>query len=256
MCSMRRSVYYGIFFLLGAVLASILVVTGIKFRKSLRRSRVENGGYKENPEYYRCEKLFAAYPEAEKKIVMLGDSLTALCDWNEMLSRCDVANRGISSDTSDGVLHRLEGVVGLQPEYCFLMIGINDLKSGISPEIVYENIVKIVNLLNEKGIRVVIQTCLPVSGRWKNHEALNLRVNGLNKLLEAFCDENGMPLLNLTPFFMQNNTLNESLTYDGIHLKGAGYQIWAEQLNSYLRMATKSTKNHKKREPLINADVH
>ncbi len=255
MCSMKRSVYYGIFFLFGAIVASILVVAGIKFRNSLRRSRVENGGYKENPEYYRCEKLFEAYPEAKKKIVMLGDSLTALCDWNEMLSRCDVANRGICSDTSDGVFHRLDDVIRLKPDDCFLMIGINDLKSGIPPERVYENIVKIVNLLNEKGIRVVVQTCLPVSSRWKNHEMLNLRVSGLNKLLEAFCDENGMPLLNLTPFFMQDNRLNESLTYDGIHLKGEGYQLWAEQLDSYFKNAHEKHEKSQKRKPLINADV-
>jgi len=245
-----------VIFLGGCLFAVVVIYVAREARNYLWKRMAAAGGYKGNPEYYRCEKLFAAYPESEKNVVMLGDSLTALCDWNEMLSRCDIANRGICSDTSEGVFHRLDDVIRLKSDDCFLMIGINDLKSGISPEIVYENIVKIVNLLNEKGIRVVLQTCLPVSGRWKNHEALNLGVNELNTLLEAFCDENGMPLLNLTPFFMQNNTLNESLTYDGIHLKGAGYQIWAEQLNSYLRMATKSTKNHKKREPLINADVH
>src|SRR5690348_11177372 len=74
--------------------------------------------------------LFSVYPERKINIVMLGDSLTYFVNWNELLGRMDVANRGLTYQTSSGILELADSVVSLKPKLCFIMIGINDLRQG------------------------------------------------------------------------------------------------------------------------------
>ena len=64
--------------------------------------------------------------------LFLGDSLTEYGNWRELFPGLDIKNRGIAGDTTDGVLHRLDGITALSPDKIFLMIGINDLLMGRS----------------------------------------------------------------------------------------------------------------------------
>jgi lysophospholipase L1-like esterase len=86
-------------------------------------------------------------------VVLLGDSITAGTDWNALLPSFDVANRGISSDTTDGVLGRIDKIVAMHPRCVALMIGINDLLS-VKPKSVQqisENYTAIVDRLSASG---------------------------------------------------------------------------------------------------------
>ncbi|WP_317110333.1 hypothetical protein [Chroococcidiopsis sp. SAG 2025] len=56
----------------------------------------------------------------------MGDSLTDECEWSELLENPHIKNRGISGDTTMGVLNRLEDIVSSQPAKIFIMIGINN----------------------------------------------------------------------------------------------------------------------------------
>lgn len=53
--------------------------------------------------YYQRVSLFEMLPVSPGDIVFLGNSITDGCEWNELLGRTDVRNRGISGDTSMGV---------------------------------------------------------------------------------------------------------------------------------------------------------
>jgi hypothetical protein len=64
------------------------------------------------------------------EVVMLGDSLTELGEWQEMFPEVKIANRGISSDMTSGILERLDEVMEARPRKVFLMAGINDLFWG------------------------------------------------------------------------------------------------------------------------------
>jgi lysophospholipase L1-like esterase len=67
-------------------------------------------------------------------IVFLGDSITDFFRVNEFFPGVYVINRGISGDTTDGVLNRLaESVYELSPSKIFLMIGTNDLGNRAVP---------------------------------------------------------------------------------------------------------------------------
>src|SRR5436190_15226153 len=76
-------------------------------------------------------------------VVLLGDSITQ--GWGEDFSfwfpGMKIANRGISGDTSRGVLIRLQGdVLALEPRAVVLLIGTNDLEEKADPETIAANL--------------------------------------------------------------------------------------------------------------------
>ncbi len=68
--------------------------------------------YLYNPQYFKRVDIFETQ-KSQKKIVMLGNSLTECGDWNEILQRPDVINEGIGSDITEGYISRLHFVFGL-----------------------------------------------------------------------------------------------------------------------------------------------
>ena len=91
-------------------------------------------GQKHSTYYEQRASHFRSLVSKKKCIVFLGDSLSDGAEWSELFSRQDILNRGISGDTSTGVLDRLDEVVRHQPKKIFLLIGINDIARDISPE--------------------------------------------------------------------------------------------------------------------------
>ena len=80
-------------------------------------------------------------------VVFLGDSITQ--GWGGGLGAAfpgvKVANRGISGDTTRGVLIRLaEDVLSVHPAAVVLLIGTNDLEEGASPDTIVGNLKLIV----------------------------------------------------------------------------------------------------------------
>ena len=69
-----------------------------------------------------------------EKIVFLGDSITeGGGDWNNYFGTKNIVNRGISGDTTLGVLARLSEICFYKPISLFLLIGINDIFNTDSP---------------------------------------------------------------------------------------------------------------------------
>src|SRR5207245_10866081 len=87
---------------------------------------------------------FASRAEQDRNaVVMLGDSITQ--GWGDDFSAwfpgMKIANRGISGDTSRGVLIRLkEDVLALDPQSVVLLIGTNDLEEKADPETIAANL--------------------------------------------------------------------------------------------------------------------
>src|SRR6188474_674971 len=74
-------------------------------------------------------------------LVLLGDSITQ--GWGEDFTAhfpgIKIANRGISGDTSRGVLIRMDDdVLNLRPQAVVLLIGTNDLEEKAEPETIAE----------------------------------------------------------------------------------------------------------------------
>ena len=73
---------------------------------------------------------FDLLPRPQAHVVFLGDSITEHGNWNEWFPATPLVNRGISGDTTAGVLARLDTAID-NPLAVFLLIGTNDLAFGV-----------------------------------------------------------------------------------------------------------------------------
>src|SRR5690349_16071944 len=95
-------------------------------------------------------------------VVMLGDSITQGWgdDFTGWFPGMKIANRGISGDTSRGVLIRLqEDVFALKPQAVVLLIGTNDLDEKAEPETIAANLKLIITELAKHDAKMPIVLC-------------------------------------------------------------------------------------------------
>lgn len=164
------------------------------------------------------------------KTVMIGDSITDGGLWNELLNNDLIQNRGIAGDTTDGVLDRLNSV-NKNLKQAFIMIGINDFFQEKSVDYVFSNYLKIIENLQQKGIKVYIQSTLFV-GEGKPAK-YNEKVEALNEKLKNYAKENNLIFIDLNKQLAPNKTLKNEFSYDELHLNGKAYKIWTETIKKY-----------------------
>ena len=95
-------------------------------------------------------------------LVFLGDSITQ--GWGDNFrghfKGLKVANRGISGDTTRGVLIRLkEDVLSLNPKSVVILIGTNDLEEKATPEVIAGNLKLIIAALKKHNAKMPIILC-------------------------------------------------------------------------------------------------
>jgi len=185
--------------------------------------------------------LFEKLPDTKGEIIFLGNSITDGCEWSELLGNSKVKNRGISGDTTEGVLFRLNEVTRSKPARVFLLIGINDLSRGVSKDTVFANISKIATRIRKDSpkTKVYIQSILPVNdsfGLFKGHTNKTDEVIEVNAHLKEWCARENVGFIDLYSCFKSSDSekMNPKFTNDGLHLLGDGYLLWAEIIKPYL----------------------
>jgi len=176
--------------------------------------------------------LFDKFPVEQGDVVFLGDSLTRQGRWGEMYPGVPVRNRGVSGDTTSDVHARLPQAVRAAPAQIFLMIGTNDLGLGRSAEVVLANLSRIVSEIRRisPATTLVLQTLLP------REAALRSSVEAVNRGLAALAEREGLPLVDVGQAMRSPaGTLRPELTRDGLHLLDAGYQVWKDALDPWVR---------------------
>ncbi len=137
-----------------------------------------------------------------------------------------VINAGISGETSSGALSRMEWVLTLAPDIVILETGANDGFRGVDPELIRENIRKMVRRFTENGTVVVL-------GGMKMVRNLGVQyINGFDTLYQQVAAEEGVILI---PFFLEgvvgNHELNQN---DNIHPNADGYKVVADTVFPYV----------------------
>jgi len=168
------------------------------------------------------------------RIVMLGNSLTEQAEWDELLHREDVVNRGISADITEGMLNRIETVLKVNPEICLFMGGINDIVKRVSYSKTVENIIEIVRILKENDIIPVIQSVIYVGRSYPDNERINTLVKKMNQDLMRIAADHGSIFIDLNKYLSRDGYLKKNYTYDGLHLNAKGYKKWSELLDRIL----------------------
>ncbi|MEO6016850.1 MAG: GDSL-type esterase/lipase family protein [Polaromonas sp.] len=175
-------------------------------------------------------------------VVMVGDSLTDGAEWREMFPDQRIVNRGIDSDTTEGVLARLDDILMLKPKAVFVMIGINDFADlSRSADAVFLTYQAIVSRLERSGARVIVQSTLPCNeakGTWKSCAAINGKIRQLDARLGTLASRR-ISYVDLLPALTSSGGLRDEFTYDGVHLNGPGYQVWKDAIARLMPAAVK-----------------
>ena len=178
--------------------------------------------------------MYKQFKTIQADVVMLGNSLTYNANWNELLGRKNIANRGINSDITAGYLHRLAYVYRLKPKLCFIEGGVNDVYANYSAIDIFENYSKIIDTLRAHHIIPIIQSTLFVASKWENSQTKNEEIRKLNKLLSEFTLKQSLEYLDINSLVAYNGFLKNELTYDGLHLNAAGYAFWVPEVEKLL----------------------
>ncbi|MBO6829877.1 GDSL-type esterase/lipase family protein [Allomuricauda sp.] len=183
---------------------------------------------------------FRMFPNNTRDIIFLGNSITAGTQWNELLDIDNAVNRGISGDTTYGVLERLDEITEGKPAKIFILLGINDLARNISNDIILRNYSIIIDRIQKESpsTQIYVQTLLPVNGTFKrfmNHYNKASHILKINRYLRKMTKQKKVNLIDLYPHFLdENGRLDIQYTNDGLHLSAMGYRLWALLLRPYL----------------------
>lgn len=190
------------------------------------------------PYYCHRKSQLSLLPIYASDVVFLGDSITDEGEWTEILNHPAIKNRGISSDTTIGVLDRLSEIITTQPRKIFLMIGVNDLSNlGRSPVEVSQTYKEILAQIRARSPQtmVFIQSVLPVNRGMFLGSASNNDIRVLNEQLQYLANEFSCHYIDLHSHFLDAHyQLDVKYTSDGIHLNGTAYQRWAKLIEPYV----------------------
>ena len=170
----------------------------------------------------------------QNALVFLGDSITQ--GWGPRLAKAFpgvmVANRGISGDTTRGMLLRLdEDVLSLNPAGVVLLMGTNDLEEGASPETIAGNLTLIIAAIKAHNANMPIVLCnvFPSSAKKKRPADAIQRINQL--FGAAVKGDSQVTVIDTwTLFADENGDAKKAEFPDLLHPNEAGYQKWASAL--------------------------
>jgi GDSL-like Lipase/Acylhydrolase family len=167
---------------------------------------------------------FATVGAAPGHIVFLGDSISQGGLWPEWFAGVPVLNRGIDGETSADLLRRVDSAVR-EPRAVFLLIGTNDLHTGVSLQQITANVRALLAEIERRapGTPVVVQSVLPRTRRFRD----DLRL--LNRAYRQLADRSGenVQYLDLWPALAdENGDLRREYSEDRLHLNGPGYAAW------------------------------
>jgi lysophospholipase L1-like esterase len=170
-------------------------------------------------------------------LVFLGDSITQ--GWGDVGSSfpgIKIANRGISGDTTRGVLIRLQDdVIALKPRGVVLLIGTNDLEEKAEPEVIAGNLKLIVAALHDSNPTMPLVLCeVFPSSLTKLRPAEKIRkTNAL--YLAAVADQPQVTVLDTWSLFSNvHGDAKEEEMPDLLHPDKVGYAKWAAALRPIL----------------------
>jgi lysophospholipase L1-like esterase len=184
-------------------------------------------------------KLWATRTQADQNaVVFFGDSITQ--GWGDDMGKSfpglQVANRGISGDTTRGMLLRLQkDVLDLNPKGVVMLMGTNDLEEGADAAIVSKNIELILSAIQKSSPKTPVTLCrvFPASASKKRPadqiQAINAAIANVAK---------NFPQVTMvdtwTLFANEQGDAKESEFPDLLHPNALGYAKWGAAIRPVL----------------------
>lgn len=174
-------------------------------------------------------------------IVFLGGQQVMNCPWSELLGDCRVKNRGIPTAFINNEKVRLNSLLQNAPSQLFLLLGIDDLNEGVSPEIVLDDYKKLIDFIRQKSpmTEMIVLSVLPINSGLSNFplKVTTAEIETLNRELKKYVLDNGIVFLNLyNDFSDEKGVLRSSYSAgDGFSLNSSGYFLWKERIQMFMR---------------------
>ena len=218
----------------GIILILSVLIGGFVWLGS-KNSQADLGNNKYAYTYTACDKSQGEVPDS---IVFLGDSITALNDWNSLLKYPCIINAGIPGNTTDNIKSRLDAAISIKPQKLFLMMGINDLLRGKDVSYVLTNYEITLNDIKMQlpGTKIYMQSVLPINNDISKIGKIEpQKIIELNTKLKELAEKNKIQFIDLYPFFCgADNKMYKEYAYDGVHPSPAGYAVWKNLIEKYI----------------------
>lgn len=177
----------------------------------------------------------------QNTVVFLGDSITQ--GWGDDLGNTfpglRVANRGISGDTTRGMLLRLKSdVLALNPKGIVMLMGTNDLEEGADAATIAANVEQILAVIQEHNPKIPVTLCrmFPASASVKRPadqiQAINEAIANVAKTFPQVTMVDTWSL-----FANEQGNAKESEFPDLLHPNALGYAKWGAAIRPVLATA-------------------
>ena len=188
----------------------------------------------------------AALPAAEgPRVVLYGDSITD--GWAsqrpEFFACTGFIGRGISGEETAQMLLRFRAdVIDIGASTMVLLAGINDIAQNMGDpyveDVTYANILSMVDLCWQNGIRPVICSVLPSYNlRWRQEVTDTYeKVLSLNARLQAYCERHGITYVDYGSVLAgPDGKIRADYSGDTVHPNAAGYEVMEKLLLKTLK---------------------
>lgn len=177
-------------------------------------------------------------------VLFLGDSITAGWGsaakiWNEHFGKYQPANFGISGDTTQNVLWRIDNgeLDGISPKVVVLMIGTNNIPKPAAD--ILRGDTKIVEEIHQKlpDTKLLLLGIFPRGADPTNKgvAAMREKIKTVNEGLAKLDDGNKTRYLDIGDKFLSpDGTLTKEIMPDALHPNAKGYAIWADAIQPLL----------------------
>ena len=164
--------------------------------------------------------------ETRSSIAFVGDSITNHGNWESWFPDRETYNLGVSGNTTDDLIERIDQVVEIHPDAVALLIGTNDLGQRKSVEHLVRNIEYLLVTLRRglPGTRMLVQSIMPRGAEFAE------RVHDANRHLRQFAPSVNAQYLDLWPVLSIGDEISPEFSDDKLHLNDAGYQAWLSEL--------------------------
>ena len=188
----------------------------------------------------------AALPAADgPRVVLFGDSITD--GWPrqrpEFFAENGFIGRGISGEETANMLIRFRAdVLDIGATVMVFLGGINDIAQNLgdpyNEDATYSNIVSMIDLCWQNGVRPVICSLLPSYHiRWREEVTDSFeKVCSLNARLKAYCNRHGVTFVDYTSVLAgEDGRILEAYSGDTVHPNAAGYALMEKLLLETLK---------------------
>jgi acyl-CoA thioesterase-1 len=137
-----------------------------------------------------------------------------------------IANGGVSGDTSAGGLARLDWALADKPDAVLVEFGANDMLRGIDPKVTYDNLDKMMARITKSGAKILLFGMKAASNWGREYQG------AFDAIFPALAEKYHVPLY---PFFLEGVATDTALNQaDGLHPNPKGVAVIVDRVSPYV----------------------